>query len=39
MADSKLVKDIVKAIEQISKKLQIEPYQLKKSSIHGIKWY
>ncbi len=31
MADSKLVKDIVKEIERISNKLKIEPYQLKKA--------
>jgi hypothetical protein len=31
MSDSKLVKDIVKQIERISEKLQIEPYQLSKA--------
>lgn len=31
MADSKLVKDIVKQIENISERLQIEPYQLGKA--------
>lgn len=31
MADSKLVRDIVKSIEQISKDLNIEPYELSKA--------
>lgn len=31
MADSKLVKDILKDIEKISEKLQLEPYQLSKA--------
>jgi hypothetical protein len=31
MSESKLVKDIVKQIERIAEKLQIEPYQLKKA--------